>query len=148
MSNPFVDLASSESGQDPELDFEPDGGRSGCLTVYLVLGMIGNVVGGLVLLTVGVFRESVDTLAYPNEVLPGVGRVALVLLGLLGFVTAFFFKATYDWKRWGLIGTVCLLLLWPVLNAVVIGQTVGAVGMGLGFVILYLLFRKHLHRFE
>lgn len=84
--------------------------RHGCLTAYLIVLMVGAILGSVSYLVM-----SEQALSLNDPELPGsIRRPVMVLLNLLMALCAF---AIWRWKRWGFWGFVAVGLVGGVLKA-------------------------------
>ena len=99
--------------------------RGGCLTVFLVLMVLGNLLVALSYFFGGaVVRESV----------PALPEWAIPALGVLGLANAAFAIAILRWKRWGAIGFALSSLAVFAINWIGLGPLYAALGLaGIAF---------------
>ena len=123
--------------------YVPEGGnavkRGGCLTAYLLLGLILTPLNGLwLLLKMRGIQES----------LPPITRSAVPVLTFISLVNIAFLLAIWKWKRWGCYG-FCASTFAAFLYSVIIGVPVVWTLVGLvPIVIIVILIRPIWHHFE
>ena len=122
----------------------PDGRRSGCLTAWLLLMILGGLIGALSYLTGGAMVQRGFQQAHVRAPSSGV-MFWMALLSLANVACA---VAVWRWKRWGFYAVLAIAVLGIVTNAA-IGFSVGTLLFSLiGPAILYFLLRPFWDRME
>ena len=113
--------------------------RGGCLTAYLLLGLILNPLSVLwFLLKMRGIQEN----------LPPIARLAVPVLTFIGLVNIAFLLVIWKWKRWGCYG-FCVSTFAVFLYNVIIGVSVVWTLLGLlPIVVIVILIRPIWHHFE
>jgi hypothetical protein len=102
--------------------------RHGCLTVWLVIIIIGSSLSALMYL----FGSEIIRRTFPDT--PGWTFIILIVLSLFNIVCAI---ALLQWKKWGFWG-ICASSIAAIIINIVIGLGIGYILSGLiGVVLLY-----------
>ncbi len=113
--------------------------RSGCLTVFLIITLVLNLLSGLYLLIFGSSLQQAF-LSMPGWTFP--------LLGILGLSCFVFATMIWKWKKWGIYGLGVSLFIAFFIN-LSIGLPLFTALLGLfGFIILVLLIRPVWQNFD
>src|SRR5450432_2378314 len=118
--------------------------RGGCLTIYLVLIIIGSVLGLISALTLGSATATLAAQGVAYE-LPGWYAPAWIVSIILALVGAF---GTWTWKKWGLY-VMAGSLVFDALISLLTGQVVGAIiGLVISLAIFWYVIRNKMPMFE